>query len=338
MTILPPQPQDAGWRIFQGNGAVHGDWTVPEPPRWRPRRASEQQARVAAPRPALSAAARIRGAAYQANDDIVTMVNAALHLRRPLLVTGAPGTGKSTLVDAIAYELDLGEPLRWAVTSRSTVHDAQYSYDAIGRLQTGENDRDNREHLDIGDFIQLGPLGTAMLPTLRPRVLLIDEIDKADIDLPNDLLNVLDEGRFTITELGRTRQETVAVQRFDGGKVAITNGVVECYEFPLVVLTSNGERDFSAPFLRRCLQLRMPDPLTDRARLESIVTAHLGIDKTRRSDTLIGTFMARAQKGEVLATDQLLNAIQMVMGSYAMDGADRDRLVHSLTVGLGQKS
>lgn len=335
MTISPSQSQDAGWRIFQGNGTVHGDWTVPEPPPWRPRRASEEQARATPPRPALSPAAEIRGKAYQANDDIVRMVNAALHLRRPLLLTGAPGTGKSTLVDAIAYELGLGEPLRWAVGSRSTVHDAQYSYDAIGRLQMSENDRGD---LDIGDFIQLGPLGTAMLPALRPRVLLIDEIDKADIDLPNDLLNILDEGRFTITELGRINQDKVRVQPLDGGKVEIANGVVECYEYPLVVLTSNGERDFPTAFLRRCLQLRMPDPLTDRARLESIVTAHLGQEKTRRSQTLIEAFMARAQKGEVLATDQLLNAIQMVMGSYAMENADRDRLVESLTIGLGPKS
>lgn len=339
MTTTRAQSQDATWRIFKGDGKIHPDWQVPAPPRWRPRRASEEQAGSDPGRPPLSPAAQINGEAYQSNDDIIRMVNAALYLRRPLLVTGAPGTGKSTLVDAVAHELCLGEPLRWAVTSRSTVRDAQYSYDAIGRLQSHEAGKNNGERQDIGAFIELGPLGTAMLPSLKPRVLLIDEIDKADIDLPNDLLNVLDEGRFTIPELGRIDQKQITVRLFGGsGHVEIENGKVECYEYPLVILTSNGERDFPAPFLRRCLQLRMPDPLVDRQRLEAIVSAHLDASTTRRSAALIGNFMERARKGEVLATDQLLNAVQMVMGAYAMDDEDKAKLEAALTMGLGRKS
>lgn len=339
MTTSRSQSQDASWRIFQGNGGVHPGWQVPEPPRWRPRRASEQQAKRDPGRPPLSPAAQINGVAYRSNDDIVRMVNAALYLRRPLLVTGAPGTGKSTLVDAVAYELGLGEPLRWAVTSRSTMRDAQYSYDAIGRLQSRDAGKDSGERQDIGAFIELGPLGTAMLPSLRPRILLIDEIDKADVDLPNDLLNILDEGRFTIPELGRIGKDKITVSLFGGsGHVDLEHGKVECYEYPLVILTSNGERDFPAPFLRRCLQLRMPDPLADRKRLEAIVSAHLGDDKADQSAPLIENFMERARKGEVLATDQLLNAIQMVMGVYAMNEEDKVKLEAALTVGLGRKS
>jgi len=339
MTTSRSQSQDASWRIFQGNGAAHSDWTLPEPPKWRPRRASKERAECDPDRPQLSPAARINGMAYQADDDIIRMVNAAIYLRRPLLVTGAPGTGKSTLVDAIAHELNLGEPLRWAVTSRSTLHSGLYSYDAIGRLQSRDASKDAKEPHDIGAFIELGPLGTAMLPSLSPRILLIDEIDKADMDLPNDLLNVLDEGRFNIPELGRINEDTITVRLHGGnGEVEIKNGNVECYEFPIVILTSNGERDFPAPFLRRCLQLRMPDPLTNRERLEAIVTAHLDADTTSRSSDLIASFMERAGKGEILATDQLLNAIQMVMGSYAMDEGDKENLKISLTVGLGRKS
>lgn len=335
----PPQSSSrlSNWRIFQGNGTVHSDWVVPEPPAWRPRRA-ELLARQDTGCLELSPAARVNGIAYKSNDDIVTMVNAAIHLRRPLLVTGAPGTGKSTLVDAIAYELGLGEPLRWAVTSRSTLRDAQYNYDAIGRLQSRNGMLEAEASLDIGDYVELGPLGTAMLPSMRPHVLLIDEIDKADIDLPNDLLNVLDEGRFNIPELSRINQGPVKVRTFGGDRqVQIENGKVECYEFPIVILTSNGERDFPPAFLRRCLQLRMPDPLSDRARLESIVAAHLGEEKAQQSSVMIENFMARARDGELLATDQLLNAIQMVMGSYSMDALDRVNLERSLTVGLGRK-
>jgi MoxR-like ATPase len=336
MTTTRTQPQPGNWRIFQGNRQVHTDWSVPEPPRWRPRRASRAQAEFDTFRPPLSPAARINGEAYQADEDIIRMVNAALHLRRPLLVTGAPGTGKSTLADAVAHELGLGEPLRWAVTSRSTLRDALYSYDAIGRLQARE-DGNAGVAPSIGEFIELGPLGTAILPSLRPRVLLIDEIDKADIDLPNDLLNVLDEGRFHIPELSRMASGTTRVRAFGGeGQVDIDNGKVECYEFPLVILTSNGERDFPAPFLRRCLQLRMPDPLTNRNRLDSIVRAHLGDAKTEGAAALIERFMDRAREGEILATDQLLNAIQMVMGAYAMDDKDKFDLETSLTEGLGR--
>ena len=114
---------------------------------------------------------------------------------------------------------------------------------------------------DITDYLTLGPLGTALLPTRRPRALLIDEIDKADIDLPNDLLNVFERGEFEIPELARLggshdiREAPPGTERF-----AIRDGYVRCAQFPFVVLTSNGERDFPAAFLRRCIRLRMPPP------------------------------------------------------------------------------
>jgi hypothetical protein len=131
--------------------------------------------------------------------------NAALYLRRPLLLTGSPGAGKSTLAHAVAYELGLGRVLHWPIVSRSTLQDGLYRYDAIARLQ----DNQIAAHSGtappggIGSYIRLGPLGTALLPTAKPRVLLIDELDKSDIDLPNDLLNVMEEGEYGIPELER---------------------------------------------------------------------------------------------------------------------------------------
>ncbi|HSI60297.1 MAG TPA: MoxR family ATPase [Ideonella sp.] len=328
------------WQIYLGNNHPRDAWKVPEPPPWRRRRASTEAAKAGEPlRAPLADSTVQKGTTYQSSPEIRRLVNAALHLRRPLLITGGPGTGKSSLIDSVAWELGLGEPLRWPVTSRSTLREALYSYDAIGRAQRRDGGRAADRLLDVGDFIELGPLGTAMLPALTPRALLIDEIDKADVDLPNDLLNVIEEGRYHIPELSRLRDKTMRVRAFGGrGMVEIEEGLVESHEFPFVVMTSNGERDFPAPFLRRCLQLRMPDPCADPKRLNDIVSAHLGAGKLDAANELIKSFVTRANAGEMLATDQLLNAIQLVMGAYAMNDSDRAEMVASLTTGLGRKA
>ncbi|MBY8849119.1 AAA family ATPase, partial [Saccharothrix sp. MB29] len=184
---------DTDWYVYRGTGEVAADAVrdLPEAPPWRrfpgvgttsrpaddggegDRRVGRSPAAPRVPAP-----------------DEVEMVNAALLLRRPLLVTGDPGTGKSTLAHLIARELGLGPVLKWAVTSRTALGDGLYSYDAIGRVRAAGAAGD----ADIGDYVHLGPLGTALLPHDLPRVLLIDELDKGDIDLPNDLLNVFEEG------------------------------------------------------------------------------------------------------------------------------------------------
>ncbi|AGM07149.1 AAA ATPase [Amycolatopsis keratiniphila] len=254
------------------------------------------------------------------------MVNAALCLRRPLLVTGRPGTGKSTLAYLIAEELKLGPVLRWPITSRTTLKDGLYRYDPIGRLRD-ENLRKARKQSatsdrDIGKHLRLGPLGTALLPFARPRVLLIDEIDKSDVDLPNDLLNVFEEGEFEIEELSRLSQddEHVPVRTDDDGEsVDIRRGRVRCRAFPFVVLTSNGERDFPTAFLRRCLRLDLEPPEPDQ--IDAIIAAHLGPEATAVARQHIEDFLAKRDQAE-LTTDQLLNAVYIAMSGNDVESMD----------------
>lgn len=245
---------------------------------------------------------------------LVDAVNAALCLRRPLLITGAAGSGKSTAIESIASELTLGAVLRWHITSRSTLQDALYRYDVLGRIHAQQL-KPKREDGDIAAFLRLGPLGTALAPRDRPRALLIDEIDKSDLDLPSDLLDVLERGSFEIPELIRHEKDVVSIQEWDGeGRQEIVKGRVQCREFPFIIMTSNGERDFPAPFLRRCIRFDMPLP--DAEGLAAILSAHLSGTTDRPDDdildSLIGRFVDRVAKGESLAVDQLLNAAHLL--------------------------
>ncbi len=243
------------------------------------------------------------------------MVNAALYLRRPLMVTGKPGTGKTSLAYAVAYELKLGKVLPWYINARSILQEGLYRYDAIARLQDIQMKEKIQESQkgettkDIGRYIQLGALGTALLPYPQPRVLLIDEIDKSDINLPNDLLNLFEEGEFEIPELSRIAKETpeVTVRTYDGMDVTIKNGKVRCQNFPFIILTNNGERDFPPAFLRRCLRLNMPYAPNSSA-LKEIVKAHLSNDTVTENDDkveeLIQKFIEIRNDGDV-STEQL---------------------------------
>jgi MoxR-like ATPase len=259
------------------------------------------------------------------------MVNAALYLRRPLLITGNPGTGKSSLAYDVAQELNLGAVLKWAITTRTTLKDGLYSYDAIARLQDAQlRPEEAREHPEmIGNYITLNALGTAFLPSDQPRVLLIDEIDKSDIDLPNDLLNLFEDGEFAIPELQRIKAPEVEVRTSDRtggeqGTETIKNGIVRCRAFPLVIMTSNSERDFPPPFLRRCLRLEMPTPKTSKE-LSEIVQRHLGSEVLPQVETLIQEFFDSSKKG-TLATDQLLNAIYLFTREQSPSETEREDL------------
>ena len=172
---------------------------------------------------------RFRGTAtYLTSDALESAVNCALALERPLLVKGEPGTGKTLLAEAIARAVN-APLLTWHVKSTTRAQDGLYVYDTVARLYDSRfGDGDVR---DIRRYIRFGPLGEAFRAPSRV-VLLIDEVDKADIEFPNDLLHELDRMRFRVSETG---DEVAARER------------------PVVIITSNNEKDLPDAFLRRCV-------------------------------------------------------------------------------------
>lgn len=333
-----------GWRIYRGDGQPHNRITdLPPPPPWRAFDGRVLQGSTPDPvtETTTSSAAVQRAKAYLPDEELVDVVNIAMLLRRPLLLTGKPGTGKSTLAHSIAFELELGPVLYWPVTSRSQLQDGLYRYDGIERLQQANLQRQVGNvpggeimEADVANFIRLGPLGTALLAQDRPRVLLIDELDKSDTDFPNDLLNILEEGRFEIDELSRLgTQEAVRVYTHDpDGWTHIEHGSVRCNDFPIVIITSNGEREFPPAFLRRCLRHTITPPSPNK--LARIVAIQLGDDAFQDARDLVDEFV-KIRENVDLATDQLLNAVYFATSGLQPDPATRKRLVAKLFRGLG---
>ncbi|SEC48133.1 AAA domain (dynein-related subfamily) [Amycolatopsis tolypomycina] len=330
------------WWIYRGTGEQRTEdiaELLPPPPPWR---AFDGEPVLPVPPAKDAGFARRLGrpgpVPMRSDPQQVELINAAICLRRPLLVTGAPGTGKSSLAYRIAQELRLGPVLYWPISTRSSLGNGLYEYDAIGRVQAASalaavRDGNPASAADVGDFVRLGPLGTALLAYEKPRVLLIDELDKSDIDLPNDLLAVLEEGEYFIPELARLASRTPEVRVFThdlGESAVVRSGVVRCRAFPIIVITSNGERQFPPAFLRRCIRLDLPNP--DVEQLAGIVAAHLPRGVGTAAAELIEAFAERSAAAEPgLPVDQLLNALYLVTsGNYDAHDESWPRLVDAL--------
>jgi len=303
---------------------------------------------------------------------LVLAVNAALALRRPLLITGLPGSGKTSLAFVIASWLGLGPVLEWPVSPGALLADALATYNPLARLQDLEADVAAQRagvaseaggwksgDRPVADYIRLGPVGTAFLPSSLPRVLLIDEIDKGDFNLANDLLHLFEEGKFPIPELQRAERDRAARRRSEQAempataaqmpeveiwdeandgtplKAPIPGGQVQCYQFPLVVMSSNDDREFPPAFNRRCLRVRMPDFSTDRPTLLEIVNRQLQKDSSLEQavEQALDQFQkaAAANRGQ-LATDQLLNLAYLM--DDQLDEKAREQLRAVLLQGL----
>jgi MoxR-like ATPase len=238
---------------------------------------------------------------YVATEDLRVAVNAAITLERPLLVKGEPGTGKTVLAREMADSL--GVPLlEWHVKSTTKAQQGLYEYDAVSRLRDSQLG-DERVH-DIANYIRRGKLWEAFTADQRP-VLLIDEIDKADIEFPNDLLQELDRMEFFVYETGET---------------------VHARNRPIVVITSNNEKELPDAFLRRCFfhYIRFPDPDT----MTAIIDVHFpGLKKRLLQEALSIFYDIREVPGlkKKPSTSELLDWIKLLLAEDVDEQVLRER-------------
>ncbi len=250
---------------------------------------------------------------YIADPGLVHAANTALGLEMPLLLTGDPGCGKSDFAWVAARALGHDRPLRCHVRSDTRARDLLYHYDALvrfGDAQHGDPVKKKRAE-DPRHYIGLRPLGAALMTSGRRQVVLIDEIDKAPRDLPNDLLIELDEGRFEIPEVGDhdcskpvfdRAQKTVALQR----EMERPAGIKK----PLVVITSNAERQLPEPFLRRCVFFHIPPQ--PRSRLEEIACKRFPEQEPRLMESLTRVFAALRKHGQEVQFTKLPTTSEML--------------------------
>ena len=238
---------------------------------------------------------------YVATDDLKVAVNAAIALERPLLIKGEPGTGKTVLAYEVARALD-AELITWHIKSTTKAHQGLYEYDAVTRLR--DSQLGDERVKDVRNYIKKGKLWEAFTAPKRP-VLLIDEIDKADIEFPNDLLQELDRMEFYVYE---------------------TNETIRAEVRPVVIITSNNEKELPDAFLRRCFfhYIKFPDAGT----MQAIVDVHFpGIKKRLVSEALNIFFELRDVPGlkKKPSTSELLDWLKLLLNEDVEPDTLRER-------------
>jgi MoxR-like ATPase len=216
---------------------------------------------------------------YVASERVADSVNLAVDLKRPILVEGEPGCGKTRLAYSIAAEKGLGDPIKIMVKSTSRAKDLLYQVNYLRRLQDAQSSQ-NPDARYIYPYLSLEPLGQALHQNRRC-VVLIDEIDKADIDFPNDLLDVLEEFAFEIPDLPQEEDALCLDNKGFGRRI-----VCDTPTPPIVVITSNREKRLPDPFLRRCLYIRLRFPDT-AAELINIVEKNIDLSPHELSQKLL---------------------------------------------------
>jgi MoxR-like ATPase len=251
---------------------------------------------------------------YVATNDLKVAVNAAITLERPLLVKGEPGTGKTVLAIEIAKALN-APLLTWHVKSTTKAQQGLYEYDAVSRLR--DSQLGDERVKDIRNYIKQGKLWDAFTAPQRP-VLLIDEIDKADIEFPNDLLLELDRMEFFVYE---------------------TNETIKAKQRPIIIITSNNEKELPDAFLRRCFfhYIRFPE----RETMEEIVEVHYpGVQKNLLRDALNVFYDVRETPGlkKKPSTSELLDWLKLLMAedlpADALRTKDQGKLIPPLAGAL----
>jgi MoxR-like ATPase len=238
---------------------------------------------------------------YVSTDDLSMAVNAAVALQRPLLIKGEPGTGKTLLAEQVAASL--GKPLiQWHIKSTTKAQQGLYEYDAVSRLR--DSQLGNEKVHDIGNYIKRGKLWEAFAADEQV-VLLIDEIDKADIEFPNDLLVELDRMEFFVYETGET---------------------VKAKKRPIIIITSNNEKELPDAFLRRCFFHFITFP--DRATMQKIVAVHYpDISKQLVADAMEMFFEIRQIPGlkKKPSTSELIDWLKLLMADEIPDEILKNR-------------